>query len=115
MSEFCEHETFKDICGICHRNARITALRAENERLKVENEAVLSANRDVMLHWDVLKADYEKLRAALKKALSSDGGVAYDGDEDNVGYRVCCGWSTYKPHEADCWVTEARAALEEKQ
>lgn len=34
MSEFCEHETFKDICGICHRDARITALRAENERLR---------------------------------------------------------------------------------
>ena len=33
MSEFCEHETFKDICGICHRDARITALRAEVERL----------------------------------------------------------------------------------
>ncbi len=34
MSEFCEHETFKDICGICHRDRVITAIRAENERLK---------------------------------------------------------------------------------
>ena len=43
----------------------ITRLRAENERLEDENKAVLAANRDVMLHWDVLKADYERLRAAL--------------------------------------------------
>ena len=38
---------------------------AEITRLRAENEAILAANRDVMLHWDVLKADYERLRAAL--------------------------------------------------
>ena len=46
--------------------AEITGLRADNERLEDENKAVLAANRDVMLHWDVLKADYERLRAALE-------------------------------------------------
>ena len=30
-----------------------------------ENERLLAANRDVMLQWDVLKADYDRLRAAL--------------------------------------------------
>lgn len=34
MSQFCEHETFKDICGICNRDTLITALRADNERLR---------------------------------------------------------------------------------
>ena len=62
MSEFCEHETFKDICGICHRDARITALRAENERLRAALEEVkalvFSAN-----HSD---ARYPKARAALE-------------------------------------------------
>ena len=31
-----------------------------------EIERLLAANRDVMLHWDVLRADYERLRAALE-------------------------------------------------
>jgi len=35
-----------------------------------ENERLRAANRDVMLHWDVLKADYERLRAALKPILN---------------------------------------------
>jgi len=47
----------------------ITRLRAENERLEDENKAVLAANRDVMLHWEVLKADYERLRAALREVM----------------------------------------------
>lgn len=28
MSKFCEHETFRDICGICHRDNVIASLRA---------------------------------------------------------------------------------------
>lgn len=36
----------------------ITRLRADNVRL-------LAANRDVMLHWEVLKADYERLLEVL--------------------------------------------------
>lgn len=31
-----------------------------------ENASLLAANRDVMLHWEVLKADYERQRAALR-------------------------------------------------
>lgn len=46
----------------------ITALRSENERL-------LAANKDSMLHFDVLKADYEKLRAALRDIAT--GQVTY--------------------------------------
>ena len=34
MSDLCEHETFKDVCGICHRDGVITRLRAEVERLR---------------------------------------------------------------------------------
>jgi hypothetical protein len=34
MSELCEHETFRDICGTCHRDAQITRLTAENEKLR---------------------------------------------------------------------------------
>lgn len=48
MSEFCEHETFKDICGICHRDARITALRAEVERLRAALEPFADMGRAMM-------------------------------------------------------------------
>ena len=41
----------------------ITRLRADNERL-------LAANRDVMLHWNVLRDDYERLREAVSWLLS---------------------------------------------
>ena len=57
----------------------ITRLRAENERLEDENKAVLAANRDVMLHWDVLKADYERLRAALH-IIAGDLHTSWQGD-----------------------------------
>jgi len=46
MSELCEHETFRDICGTCHRDAQITCLTEENERLRAalrECEAELNA------------------------------------------------------------------------
>ena len=46
---------------------KYNALLEKHKRLRAENEAVLAANRDVMLHWDVLKADYERLRAALEQ------------------------------------------------
>lgn len=42
MSEFCEHETFKDVCGICHRDGVITRLRAENERLRAALKEILN-------------------------------------------------------------------------
>ncbi len=34
MSDLCAHETFKDVCGICHRDGVITRLRADNDRLR---------------------------------------------------------------------------------
>lgn len=30
MSEMCEHETFKDICTVCHRDGVIDKLKAAN-------------------------------------------------------------------------------------
>lgn len=45
MTEFCEHETFKDICGICHRDSRIALLTAENARLRAAMGFVRGAAR----------------------------------------------------------------------
>lgn len=67
--------------------ARAMLLEEENERLRAalevtssdckeafaDNERLLAANRDVMLHWDVLKADYDKLRAALRLVFDELG------------------------------------------
>lgn len=37
------------------------------------------------------------------KALREfDGGVRYEGDDDDVGTRACCRVASYKPHAADC-------------
>lgn len=66
MSEFCEHETFKDICGICHRDTQITALRAEVERLTGERDRQYDQNAEQIIRIAALEADNEKLRAALE-------------------------------------------------
>lgn len=41
----------------------------ELTRLRAENERLLAANRDVMLHWNVLRDDYERLREMLGEAI----------------------------------------------
>lgn len=49
--------------------------------LEEENAALLAANRDLKLHWDVLKADYDKaiakleLQAALASRRDADPGI----------------------------------------
>jgi len=60
-------------------------------------------------------AEVERLRAALTLAVASDGGIAYSSEDDAVGYRVCCGGSSFNPHDDDCWVTVSRAALTPSQ
>lgn len=63
----------------------VQELEDENERQRAENEAILAANRDVMLHWDVLKADYERLRSALQPfAKEAIHWVNYNDDEPVV-------------------------------
>lgn len=47
----------------------------EREELQAKNERLLAANRDVMLHWNVLRSDYEWMRAALE--YIAKGGLAY--------------------------------------
>ena len=52
-----------------------------------------------------------ELLEALESAIDSDGGTHYDGEDDEVGERSCCGEVSYKPHLHDCWVVKARAAI----
>jgi hypothetical protein len=85
MSELCEHETFKDICGTCHRDAQITRLRAE---VRVRQTIVEEARDE----RDAALADNKRLRAALKQIAG-----IYPWDDGEQGY-----------------VDKARAALEEK-
>lgn len=92
MTDRCEHNTFRSICGICHRDRDnvITALRAENTRLYAEVEKLnksrnkLGQKYNKFLERDkvtisllqavvwsagekckLLTAEVEKLRAAL--------------------------------------------------
>ena len=62
MSELCEHETFKDICGTCHRDAQITRLRAE---VRVRQTIVEEARDE----RDAALADNKRLQAALERML----------------------------------------------
>lgn len=43
----------------------------EIERLTVERDALMAANRDCMLHFDTLKADYDRLRKVAQQALEA--------------------------------------------
>lgn len=106
-------DTAQDIVDIALKEA------AEVERLRRQND-FLANDRDgyVQLLTDegtCLKAEVERLRAALTLAVASDGGIAYSSEDDAVGYRVCCGGSSFNPHDDDCWVTVSRAALTPSQ
>lgn len=49
MSKFCEHETFRDICGICHRDNVIASLRAALSTARAD--ALEEAARCAELSW----------------------------------------------------------------
>lgn len=74
QGERCEHKSWTDLCERC-----------EIDRLRAGNEALLAANRDVMLHWDVLKSDYDRLRKALQDIKELPGEInPYNYDHDDV-------------------------------
>lgn len=51
-------------------------------------------------------------RKALKAVVEADGGMArYMSEDDDIGFRACCDVISYKPHEEDCYVMEAKRAL----
>lgn len=61
---------------------RAGPMRKVIDDLRMENAALLAANRDLKLHWDVLKADYDRLlalipecRRAARQAWGSHGDV----------------------------------------
>ena len=98
MSELCEHETFKDVCGICHRDGMIASLRAENERLGRDYETARNAHDNLLLH-------NERLKAALTPSAKTK--AAYIGefhfteesytDDGEVYYRkIAVPWTTVK-------------------
>ena len=58
-------------------DSMVTISGAEYEALRAENGRLLAANRDVMLHWDGLKADYERLREVLVKAYEEAAAAGY--------------------------------------
>lgn len=39
---------------------------------------------------------------AFKALREFDGGVRYEGDDDDCGTRACCCVSSYVPHTEDC-------------
>ena len=87
MSEICEHETFKDICGTCHRDAQITRLTAEVESLKVEarisyaegfHDGDENGSKIKREFVEKLESETKKLRAALEAICMMD--ISWVGD-----------------------------------
>ena len=71
-------------------------------------------------HAAVMKSEHDRAKAdrakrlaeALRELVStSDGFIEYIDDEDKIGFLPCCGALAYNPHQDDCVVKEARAAL----
>lgn len=55
----------------------------------------------------------DDVRAALRSVVEADGGCdRYYSEDDDIGFRACCDVISYKPHEEDCYVMQARRALE---
>jgi hypothetical protein len=92
MDDLCEHETFRSICGICHRDNIVTRLTAERDALASdeldeildEKNALITrltaevedlGNRLHQVHrlWanneHALREEVERLRAALRAVM----------------------------------------------
>jgi hypothetical protein len=79
MSELCEHETFRDICGTCHRDAQIARLTAENAKLRAALRPFASTKADdgydyisswpdtVIVRCEASVGEMKAARAALEK------------------------------------------------
>lgn len=70
MSRFCEHETFKDVCGICHRDSVIEKQATRIERLEkalrpFADESIFSGPQHEYV--TVKRSDCDIALAALKE------------------------------------------------
>lgn len=83
--------------NIGDRMARAAAVKAERDRAEAVRPVADRADRLA-----------ESLRELVRIA---DGLIEYVDDEDKIGFLPCCGALFYDPHEDDCVVKEARAAL----
>lgn len=82
MSDMCEHETFRDICGVCHRNTiiekqeiEITALRAVNDALSEHMMTMIdNASKVATLRAEKerLKVQSIQMQAALGYAICAE-------------------------------------------
>jgi len=105
MDDLCEHETFRSICGICHRDNIITRLTAERNALAEDRDGYVQLLTD---QNNRLTAEVEKLRAALSPFASTKADDGYDyisGLPDMVIIRIEASVREIKA---------ARAALDEK-
>lgn len=65
MIDICEHDTFKDICAVCHRITVITNLTDENARLTADNERLKRSRDRYRVAWEEEKRRFTAARAAL--------------------------------------------------
>jgi len=66
MDDLCEHETFRSICGICHRDNIIARLTTENERLQRVVEQAIDCGEHCIVeitdnNWRTLCSSPERI------------------------------------------------------
>lgn len=70
MSDICEHETFRDICGACHRNTTIEKQETESTTLRAVNDA-LSEQMMTMIDNAAKVAELRAENGRLREALEA--------------------------------------------
>lgn len=70
MSDICEHETFRDICGACHRNTTIEKQETEITTLRAVNDA-LSEQMMTMIDNAAKVAELRAENGRLREALEA--------------------------------------------
>jgi hypothetical protein len=87
MDDLCEHETFRSICGICHRDNIITRLRAEVERVGRDYNTVRDAHDDWVRESERLTARVRELEGLASSYLQAAKQVGGCGDGNCVVLR----------------------------
>lgn len=110
-----------------HIGGELVVIQATQDGVPASGHFIIeNAHRDMALDWDAIYVGFSgyfgaagphvfalapELLRLLEISVENDGGTSYDGEDDEVGSRSCCGEVSYKPHRADCWVPKARAAI----
>lgn len=91
---------FRDFVAALQRQEEALALLDEIERAKALEARLEAAERVV-----------EAANAVAEEHFGVLDGTKHDGEDDEVGCRICCGVVSYREHAHDCPAVRLRTAL----